>query len=399
MDTRSLQIIEEANKFAANNYDPLPIVIESGMNVWAYDTEGKCYVDCLSCYSALNFGYNHPRLIKALNAQADKVCVTSRAVHTKNLGEFCREVSKLCGLDKVLPMNTGAEGVETAIKIARKWGYKVKRVQPNQANIIVCDHNFHGRTTTVISFSSEDQYRDGFGPLTPGFKSIPFGDVNALSDAIDGNAVAFLVEPIQGEGGVNVPPKGYLADVERVCRNANILMVVDEVQTGFGRTGYDLAYQHDNVLPDMVILGKALGGGILPVSAVVAKESVMEVIKPGDHGSTFGGNPLACAVGIEAIRLLKDARLSKRSEDMGSKFISGLRKIKSNRIKDIRGRGLMIGIELVSEDEAKSIQHKLLKSGILAGKSRNVLRINPPLIINKTILGYLLTQLEIALTT
>ena len=399
MDKSSLRIIKQTNDYAAGNYDPLRIVILGGQGAWAHSSDYWHYLDCLACYSALNFGYGHPRLVQAAISQLKKVCVTSRAVYTENLGQFCEAVSGLCGFGgKVLPMNTGAEGVETAIKIARKWGYKVKKVKPNEANIVFCTNNFHGRTITIISGSTEEQYRDGFGPFTPGIRFVPFGNANALSRAVDENTVGFLVEPIQGEGGVNVPHNGYLKDIEQICEREGILMIVDEVQTGFGRTGCDLAYQHDDVIPDIVVLGKALGGGILPVSAVVARKSVMNVIKPGDHGSTFGGNPLACAVGIEAVKLLKEERLSERSKKLGSYLLAELKEIKSPAIRDIRGRGLMIGIEMRNKNDADSIQWELLKRQVLVGKTRNVIRINPPLVILESELDVLVHELKIALT-
>lgn len=400
MDERSLKIIEQTKLFSANNYDPLPVVIVRGKGIWVYDTEGKAYIDCLCSYSALNFGHHHPDLVGALLSQIlNGISVTSRAVYTPNLGEFCEKVAGLCRMDKVLPMNTGFEAVETAIKIARKWGYRIKGVKKNQADIIVCKNNFHGRSTTIVGFSSTRQYKDGFGPYAPGaFRQVEFGDISSLEKAIDKNTVAFLVEIIQGEAGVIVPPEGYWEEAQKICKTNGVLFIVDEVQTGFGRTGYDLAHFYDDLHPDMVILGKALGGGILPVSAVAGRASVMDVLKPGDHGSTFGGNPLACAVAIEAIWLLKQENLSERSRQLGSQFMDKLKnRLKSQHIREIRGRGLMIGIELDSKERVKETALALLEKGMLVGKAHNVIRINPPLIIGENILSSLADKLETVL--
>lgn len=385
----SLQIINEIEKYAAHNYKPLPVVLDRGERVWVYGHYGKgdLYLDMLSCYSALNFGHSHPRLVSALLAQLEKLAVVPRAFYHEKLGEFCRVLAEFCGMDKVLSMNTGAEAVETAIKICRKWGYKVKKIKPNKAEIIVCENNFHGRTTTIVGFSTEDQYKFGFGPFAPGFKVIPFGDVNALEEAIGENTAGFLVEPIQGEGGINVPPDGYLKKAAAICKEKGILFILDEIQTGFGRTGYNLAYQYEGkeAKPDLLILGKALGGGLLPVSAVVAENEVMDVIQPGDHGSTFGGNPLACAVGVEAVKVLQDENLSEHSRKIGSYFLAELKNIKSPAIKEVRGRGLMVGVELSPKaNSAREYCEKFLEEGILCKDTReNVIRFTPPLIITQ----------------
>lgn len=397
--SRSSKIINETNRYAASNYNPLPVVIKKALGVWVTDVEGKKYLDFLSAYSALNFGHNHPRLVAAIQERLNNnmAAVTSRAFHSDNLGEFCRVLAKFCGMNKVLPMNTGAEAVETAIKIARKWGYEVKSVESDKANIIVCANNFHGRTMTIVGFSTEEQYRRGFGPFTPGFRVVPFGGVSAFCEAIDKNTVAFLFEPIQGEGGVNIPPKMYLEHVREVCNRNNILMIADEIQTGFGRTGYDLACQGYGVKPDIILLGKALGGGLLPVSAVVSRKDVMDVIKPGDHGSTFGGNPLACAVGIEAICLLQKKRLSQRSLAMGQYLMGRLSAIKSSVVREVRGRGLMIGVEVSSPETARIICEKLVKKGVLCNSAHNVVRISPPLIISRKDAEWGLKKIEAVL--
>lgn len=387
---RTLKIIKETEKYVAHNYKPLPVVLhqeDKGAWVFGYYGKNDLCLDMLSCYSALNFGYSHPRIISALLAQLKKLTIVPRAFYHEKLGEFCRVLAEFCGMDKVLPMNTGAEAVETAIKICRKWGYKVKKIEPSKAEIIVCENNFHGRTTTIVGFSTEDQYRFGFGPFTPGFKIIPFGDIGALEAAIGENTAGFLVEPIQGEGGINVPPDGYLKKAASICREKGILFVLDEIQTGFGRTGYDLAYQYEGeeAKPDVLILGKALGGGLLPVSAVVAKNEVMDVIHPGDHGSTFGGNPLACAVGIEAVKVLQEENLSENSKKIGSYFLNELRNIKNPAIKEVRGRGLMVGVKLFPKaNSARVYCEELLKEGILCKDTReNVIRFTPPLIITQ----------------
>lgn len=379
------EYIELEEKFGAHNYHPLDIVIERAEGVWVYDVEGKQYLDCLSAYSAVNQGHCHPRIIKALTEQAKKVTLTSRAFRNKELGPFYRELAELCQMEMVLPMNTGAEAVETAIKTARKWGYTRKNVEDDQAEIIVCANNFHGRTTTIVGFSTEEQYKCAFGPFTPGFNTISFGDSGELKSAINGNTVAFIVEPIQGEGGVVIPPDGYLKECEEICRQNNVLFILDEIQTGFGRTGKMFAYQYEPVKPDMLILGKALSGGTYPVSAVVSSKEILGVFDPGDHGSTFGGNPLACAAAKEAVKVIKDENLPQKANELGSYFIELLRTIQSPHIKEVRGKGLFIGIELKSEaGGARRFCEALKEEGLLCKETHeNVIRFAPPLVITR----------------
>lgn len=396
MRKTATEVMERTHKFSANNYHPLPVVLTRGKDVYVWDTESREYIDMLSAYSALNFGHNHPRLVNALVSQASALSVTSRAFYTDVFAEFVEKLAKFCFLDKVLPMNSGAEAVETAIKIARKWGYKVKGVKRNRAEIIVCENNFHGRTTTIIGFSSTPQYKDGFGPFTPGFKTVPFGDADALEKAITENTVAFLVEPIQGEGGINVPPDDYLNKVSWICRNHNVLFVADEIQTGLGRTGKKFAFWHQCLSPDLLIVGKALGGGLLPVSAVVGKNEVMDVIKPGDHGSTFGGNPLACAVATEALKVLEEEKLAENALELGEYFMERLKQMDNHLrlIKEVRGRGLLIGLEL-SVDGGRQFCERLLEAGILCKETRdNVVRFAPPLTITKQELDNALERIE-----
>ena len=394
MSTSTEKSIGLCEKYGAKNYHPLDIVISRAKGIWVYDPEGKKYLDMLSAYSAVNQGHCHPRIVETLKDQADKVTLTSRAFHNGELGPFLEKICKLSGMDLGLPMNSGAEAVETAVKTARKWGYEVKGVESDKAEIIVCANNFHGRTTTIVGFSTEEQYRHNFGPFASGFKSVRFGDREDLRSAINKNTVAFLVEPIQGEGGVNVPPVGYLWDVRSLCSTNDVLLIADEIQTGFGRTGYDLACQIENIQPDIILLGKALGGGVTFVSAVVANAVVMDVMRPGDHGSTFGGNPLACAVGIEAVRLLKELRLSSRAREMGKYFKERLSRIKSSVIREVRGRGLMIGIEVNNSLIAKTLCEQSLKAGVLCTNSHNVIRISPPLIISKKEADWGLERIE-----
>ena len=371
--------------YSANNYAPLPVVISRGEGAWVWDADGKKYLDCLSAYSALNFGHSHPRILNAFIEQAKKLTLTSRAFQNDQFGPFCKEITEFCGLDMVLPMNTGAEAVETAIKTARKWGYKVKGVEPNKAQILCCTGNFHGRTTTIISFSDDDQTRDGFGPFTPGFPLVKYGCTESLEAAITENTVAFLFEPIQGEGGVVVPPDGYISKVREICTKHNILMIADEIQTGLGRTGKRFCIDHDNVKPDLVILGKALGGGVMPVSAVVGSKEALGVFNPGDHGSTFGGNPLGCAVAREAMKVLVEEGLFERAERLGNDFREKLRARNCSKIKEIRGKGLLIGIEMTPEaGEAKPYCKQLMGMGMLCKDTvSNVMRIAPPLMINE----------------
>lgn len=375
--------IELENRYCASNYHPLPVMLRTGNGVWLWDINGKRYLDMMSAYSAVSFGHSHPKLVGALTSQAQQLAITSRAFHTDKLGPFLQLLCEMTGMPKALPMNTGAEAVETAIKAARKWGYKVKGIPDNRAEVVVCRGNFAGRTTTLVGFSSEPQYRDGFGPFAPGFASIPFGDAAALEAAITSNTAAFLVEPIQGEGGIIVPPDGYLTACRDICTRHNILLICDEVQTGLGRTGRLLACDHEDIKPDGLILGKALGGGLLPVSAFLARVDVMDVFHPGDHGSTFGGNPLAAAVGTTALRILQEEKLSERAQILGKRLMDGLRAIRHPAIREIRGKGLLIGLELdpiwiSARDFCEMLMHK----GILSKETHEtVVRFAPPLII------------------
>jgi ornithine--oxo-acid transaminase len=375
--------IEEC--YGAHNYLPLPVVLVKGQGVYVWDEEGKQYLDMMSAYSAMSHGHCHPRLVQALTEQANRLAVVSRAFYSDKLGLFLRRACELTEQDKALPMNSGAEAVETAIKAVRKWAYTVKGVQENQAEIIICEGNFHGRTTTIISMSSEPQYRFGFGPYTPGFIRIPYGDANALEKAITDNTAAFLVEPIQGEAGIRIPPTGYLKKCEEICRQRNVLLICDEIQTGLGRTGKLLACEHEEVKPDGLILGKALGGGLLPVSLFLSKADVMDVFTPGDHGSTFGGNPLAAAVGLAALEVLLDEQLIQRSAMLGEYMLQQLRMLESPLIKEIRGKGLFIGIEIDKNHvSAHSLCLKLMKLGLLTKETHEtVIRLAPPLVITK----------------
>ncbi|MEZ4540328.1 MAG: ornithine--oxo-acid transaminase [Chloroflexota bacterium] len=368
--------------YAAHTYDPIKVVVERGDGVWVYDVEGHRYLDCLSSYSAVNQGHCHPHIIEAATAQMHKVTLTSRAFYNDQMGPFLKQLCELTGYEMALPMNSGAEAVETAIKAARMWGYRAKGVAHDQAEIIVCDGNFAGRTITLISFSSEKAYKADFGPLTPGFKSIPYGDADALAAAITPNTVAFLVEPIQGEGGVNVPPAGYLRRVADICAANNVLFMADEIQTGLGRTGALLACDHDGVRPDVVTLGKALSGGFYPVSAVLADQRVLGLFRPGDHGSTFGGNPLASAVGRAALDVLVDEGLVERSREVGAYFKGRLERLESDHIVEVRGKGLLIGVEL--DVPARPYCDDLRDAGILCKDTHNtVVRFAPPLVITK----------------
>ena len=386
-------------RYGATNYLPLPVVLSRGEGVWLWDDEGRRYLDMLSAYSAVSFGYGHPKLLATLNAQAQRLAVTSRAFHSDTLGPFLAKLCEITGMDRALPMSTGAEGVETAIKCVRKWGYQVKKIPEGQAEIIVCAGNFHGRTSTIVGFSSEAQYREGFGPFSGGFRPVPFGDVRALQKAITPHTAAFLVEPVQGEAGIVVPPDGYLAEAALACKANNVLMVVDEVQTGLGRTGKLFAIHHENVKPDGIILGKALGGGLLPVSAFCAKESVMGVFKPGDHGSTFGGNALGAAVGLKAIEVLIDEKLSERSATMGAYLLKRLKAISSPVVADVRGKGLLIGVELDPKRvSARQFVETLLKHGVLSKDTHGtVARFAPPLIVTREELDWAVDRIRDAL--
>ncbi|MCR4417717.1 MAG: ornithine--oxo-acid transaminase [Ignavibacteria bacterium] len=383
MTTQEYIQIEE--KFGAHNYHPLDVVITKGERVWVYDVEGKKYMDFLSAYSAVNQGHCHPRIINALKTQAEKITLTSRAFRNDQLPLLAKELCELTGYEMMLPMNSGAEAVETAIKMARKWGYKLKGVEEDKAEIIVCSNNFHGRTTTIISFSTEPQYRDGFGPFTPGFVIIPYNDVEALKKAINKNTIAFLVEPIQGEAGIIIPDDGYLKEAFDVCKEANILFIADEIQTGLGRTGKLLAYEYESIKPDAVIIGKALSGGAYPVSAVLSSKEILGVFKPGDHGSTFGGNPLAAAIAREALKVIVEEKLPERSFELGKYFLEKLKTIQSKHIKEIRGKGLFIGIELLPEaGGARRFCEALKEEGLLCKETHeNVIRLAPPLVIEK----------------
>lgn len=377
--------IELEKRYGAANYDPLPVVLSRGLGAELWDISGKRYIDMMSAYSAVSHGHSHPRLVKVLTQQAQRLSICSRAFYSDRLGAFLKRVCDLTQMDSALPMNTGVEAVETAIKAARKWAYTVKKVTKNQAEIIVCRGNFHGRTTTVVGMSSKPQYQFGFGPFAPGFKTIEYGDAEALAAAITPNTAAFLVEPIQGERGIVVPPKGYLQTVAQICRERNVLLILDEIQTGLGRTGKFLACEHENVKPDALILGKALGGGLLPVSLFLSRRDVMNVFTPGDHGSTFGGNPLAVTVALEALNILFEENLIQRSEELGDYLHQNLLEISSPLIKEIRGKGLFIGVELDSRyAKGRAIVLQLLEHGLLSYETHDtVIRLAPPLVISK----------------
>ena len=392
-------LITLENIHAAANYHPLPVVLARGEGVWLWDDAGRRYLDMMSAYSAVSFGHSNPTLLKVLVEQASTLAVTSRAFHTDRLGPFVARVAEVTGLDQVLPMNTGAEAVETAIKAARKWAYQGKGVARDRAEIIVCAGNFAGRTTTIVGFSSEDQYRDGFGPFAGGFVHVPFGDSDALEKAITPNTAAFLVEPVQGEAGIIVPPAGYLKRCADICKRHNVLLICDEVQTGMGRTGANFAFQHDGIKPDASTLGKALGGGFLPVSAFVATREVMQVFRPGDHGSTFGGTPLAAAMGHAAIDYLVDHDLAARSAELGAYLLGRLRAVKSSLITDVRGRGLFVGVEVDrSRVTARAVCEALLRHGVLSKDTHGtVIRFAPALTITRDELDIAVDALEAAL--
>ena len=374
--------IQLENEYGAHNYHPLDVVIERGEGVWVYDTEGNRYLDCLAAYSALNQGHCHPKILATLMEQAAKVTLTSRAFRNDQLGPLYRDLHELTGFEMALLMNSGAEAVETAVKTARKWGYKVKGIPEGKAEIIVCANNFHGRTVTVISFSTDEQYRDGFGPFTPGFKVIPFGDIEALRNAITPNTCAFLVEPIQGEAGIVIPPAGFLEEAGEICRKNRVLLMTDEIQSGLGRTGKLFAYMYEDVAPDVLIVGKALAGGFYPVSGVLASKEILSVFKPGDHGSTFGGNPLGCAIARTALRVLIEEKMVEKSAELGAYFLGLLKTLRSPDLKQVRGKGLWIGIELNSL--ARPYCEALKDQGILCKETHDrVIRIAPPLIIRR----------------
>lgn len=382
MTTKSTSLIKQTENFGANNYHPLPIVVSEAEGVWVKDPEGKKYMDMLSAYSALNQGHRHPKIIQALIDQANRVTLTSRAFHNDQLGPWYEKVCKITGKNMVLPMNTGAEAVESAIKVARRWAYEVKGVEDNKAEIIGCSGNFHGRTIGAVSLSSEQEYKRGFGPMLPGFKLIPFGDADALKEAITPNTAAFIVEPIQGEAGIIIPPKGFLKAAEQICKENNVLFIADEIQTGLARTGKMFAHQWDEVTPDVIILGKALGGGVMPISAVVANSDILGVLNPGSHGSTFGGNPLACAVSLASLEVIEEEKLLDRSLELGKYFVEQLQAIKHPAIKEVRGKGLFIGVELT--EPARPYCENLMELGLLCKETHDyVIRFAPPLIITK----------------
>jgi ornithine--oxo-acid transaminase len=379
---RTDYFVELENQYGAHNYHPLDVVIERAEGVWVYDVEGKRYLDCLAAYSAVNQGHCHPKILQTLNEQARKVTLTSRAFRNEQLPLLYKELHDLTGFDMALPMNSGAEAVETAIKTARKWGYKIKGIPDGKAEIIVCANNFHGRTVTIVSFSTDEQYRDGFGPFTPGFTVIPFGDARALREAVTPNTCAFLVEPIQGEAGIVIPAAGFLKEAAEICRQNRVLLMADEIQSGLGRTGKLFAYMHEEITPDVLIVGKALAGGFYPVSAILASKEILGVYKPGDHGSTFGGNPMGCAIARTALRVLIEEKMVERSAELGAYFLTLLHTLRSPDLKEVRGRGLWIAIELNSP--ARPYCEALKEEGILCKETHDrVIRIAPPLVITR----------------
>ncbi|WP_027345888.1 ornithine--oxo-acid transaminase [Hamadaea tsunoensis] len=393
-DAKTPAAVAAAERWTAHNYHPLPVVIADAQGAWVTDVDGNRYLDCLAGYSALNFGHRHPALIGAAHAQLDRVTLTSRAFIHDQFADFCRSLTELTGKDLILPMNTGAEAVETAIKVSRKWGYLAKGVRPGHAKIIAMAGNFHGRTTTIVSFSDDPDARDDFGPYTPGFQLVPYGDLAALEAAIDEDTVAVLFEPIQGEAGVLVPPDGFLRGVREICTRHNVLMLADEIQSGLGRTGETFACDHERVVPDMYIMGKALGGGIVPVSAVAANRDVLGVLKPGEHGSTFGGNPLACAVGSAVVDLLKTGEFQERSRELGEQLHTGLAKLIGNGVTGVRGRGLWAGVDI---DPAlmtgRQASERLMAHGVLAKDTHgSTIRLAPPLTITADEVDWALDQ-------
>ena len=394
------ELIATEQRLGAHNYKPLDVVLTRGKGVHVWDSDGNRYLDCLSAYSAVNQGHCHPRILAAMTEQASKLTLTSRAFRNDQLALLYEELAALTGAHKILPMNSGAEAVETAIKAVRKWGYETKGVKEDQAEIIVCSENFHGRTLSIISFSTDPDARDGFGPFTPGFTIVPFGDAKAFEAAINENTVAALIEPIQGEAGVIIPPPGYFRRVRELCTQHNVTLILDEIQTGLGRTGKLLAEEHEDIEADVTLIGKALSGGFYPVSAVLSNSEVLGVLKPGQHGSTFGGNPLACAIAREALKVLVDEGMIENSEKMGSYFIEGLRSIRSNLIKEVRGRGLMMAVELVPEaGDARKYCYALKERGLLAKDTHiNTIRLAPPLVITRDEVDWAREQLAATLT-
>jgi ornithine--oxo-acid transaminase len=388
--------IQKESTYCAHNYKPLPVVLTRGKGVWLWDDAGNKYLDMMSAYSAVSHGHGHPRLLKALTDQASKLAICSRAFYTDTLAPFLEKLCALTGLDMALPMNTGAEAVETAVKAARRWGYRVKKIPQGKAEIIVAHGNFHGRTTTIISFSSDAEYKADFGPYTPGFVEVPYGDLKALEAAITPNTCAFLVEPIQGEAGIVVPPAGWLKAAAALCKKHNVLLILDEIQSGLGRTGKMFAFEHEDIRPDGLILGKALGGGVMPVSAFVARKEVMDLFNPGSHGSTFGGNPLAAAVGLEALKTLEDEKLAERSAQLGAYMLAKLKTINSRLIADVRGRGLWIGMEINPQyASARKVCELLMARGILSKETHEVVvRFAPPLVITQEQIDWAVDQLK-----
>jgi ornithine--oxo-acid transaminase len=392
----SKDYIEIEEKYGAHNYHPLDVVIEKAQGVWVWDVDGNKYLDCLAAYSAVNQGHCHPRIVKAMKEQAEKVTLTSRAFRNDQLPLLCKELCELTGYQMMLPMNSGAEAVETALKAVRKWGYKIKKVPENTAEIITCTNNFAGRTISIVSFSTEEQYKDGFGPFTPGYKTVRYGNIEDLEKVISPNTVGFIVEPIQGEGGVIVPPEGYLKKAFELCKKNNILFITDEIQSGLGRSGKLFAFQYEDVRPDVVIIGKALSGGCYPVSAVLSDKEVLGVFNPGDHGSTFGGNPLGAAVARESLKVLIEEKLVEKSFELGNYFRDKLRAIKTNLVKEIRGKGLFIGVELKPEaGGARKYCEALMKLGMLCKETHeNVIRFAPPLVITKEEIDWAVEQVN-----
>lgn len=390
------ETIKNEAHHVASTYASLPVVLTKAKGVHAWDQNGKQYIDCMSAYSAVTHGHCHPRIIDTISKQIQQLAVVSRAYHTPTLGPFLKRACELTGMDKGIPMNSGTEAVEVALKAARRWGYEIKGIPENKAEIIVCNENFHGRTISVISFSTEASYKKNFGPFTPGFKAVPFGDSKALSEAITENTAAFLIEPMQGESGIHIPPKGYLADCAKICREHNVLFIADEIQVGLGRTGKILACEHDNVKPDGVILGKALGGGVLPISLFLARSEIMDLFVPGTHGSTFGGNELSAKVGLEALNIIVEDKLAERAEQLGQYFLEQLLKINSPLIKEVRGIGLFMGLEINSEKaEAHKICLQLLENGVLSKDTHGtVIRLAPPLIISKEEIDEVVTAIK-----
>lgn len=393
MTSKSTSVIELTENLGAHNYHPLPIVVSEAEGVWVKDPEGNQYMDMLSAYSALNQGHRHPKIIKALIDQANRVTLTSRAFHNDQLGPWYEKLTKMTGKNMVLPMNTGAEAVESAIKVARRWAYDIKGVEANKAEIIGCNGNFHGRTMGAVSLSSDKEYQRGFGPMLEGFKLIPYGNADALKDAITPNTAAFIVEPIQGEAGIVMPPKGFLKAAEQICKEHNVLFITDEIQTGLARTGKMFAHQWEEVTPDIIILGKALGGGVMPISAVVANSDILGVLNPGSHGSTFGGNPLACAVSLASLEVLEEEKLTEKSLELGNYFQEQLRSINHPTIKEVRGSGLFIGVELT--EPARKYCEQLMGLGLLCKETHDyVIRFAPPLVITKEEIDWALEKIR-----